>query len=125
VRRALEGFYTLGDHAGFVAGRVRLSGRIATGHAEGEWRGERATILDLYVPRMFALALPRLLGNAYGVPVETVSDLRGLGDAVGLGRNINDADRLELLYELRGWTKHRDELGRLVPPDGLTFGRVF
>lgn len=124
VRRALEGFYLSGPGgAGFVAGRVRLSGRIvASVHAEGEWRGERATILNLAVPRsMFSLRGP--LEETYGVPVEIVRDLRTLGDDVGVGLNANDADRLELLYEINGWKKKRDELGRLIPHDALIFGR--
>jgi uncharacterized protein len=128
VRRALEGFHGAGlrGGSGFVAGRVRLGGRIvASNHGEGEWKGERATILDLYLPRSLSFGIPRLLADAYGVPVETMPDLRSLGDATtGTGAiNTNDRDYLEALYEIRGWRKQRDALGRLVPPDGFFFGR--
>lgn len=124
VRRALGGFFFsgVGGGSGYVAGRVRLSGLIVpSGHAEGEWRGERATILSLALPRaMFTLR--RALEETYGVPVETVRDLRTLGDDVGVGLNVNDDDRLELLYEINGWRRKRDELGRLIPPEALVSG---
>lgn len=73
------------DAPWFVAGRVRLHGRIIGGRAEGEWRGESASIVALYVSQILgASALAEMLADGYRVPVEVVRDLDGLGPGVPL-----------------------------------------
>jgi uncharacterized protein len=109
VQRAYGGIFGGGAGSGLMAGKVRLSGRVRPGEAEGEWRGERASLLCLRFPSTGSLSLlGRTLGETYGVPVERVSTIafRSLGHDLRF-------DTLEAEFAARGLPVKRDYLGRV------------